>query len=142
MNHTIISTVWYTGGTSLRKQIPDALFMHCCPDAVKLGRQGHRIITTYRDPYATAASWYNRHSKWITGTWRKQWIDWHLLKPERIYQLDELEEHENKFGDAVLLHDAYSKGDMDYFHQFIPEEDINFAIDLVNKVMEAPNAYA
>jgi hypothetical protein len=106
--------------------------MHVCPDAVKLNRAGHEVITTYRDPLRTAASWYNRHGKWISDTWRKQWIDWHLLSPERVFKLDELNLHLNQYQDEHGLHQALDENRMDYYHDLIPKEDIEFARGMVS----------
>jgi hypothetical protein len=127
---TIISTIWHTGGSSLQKESPDALWMHVCPDAVKLNRKGHPVITTYRDPKRTAASWYNRMHKWDSVRWRKQWIDWSLLEPDRIYKLDELQNHTNKHDDSYGLHQAINDGDMDYYYSIIPKADIEFAEEM------------
>jgi hypothetical protein len=75
----------------------------------------------------------------MPGTWRRQWVDWYLLKPKKIYQMDELERHENKFADPSGLHKALDENDMDYYHKFIPKEDIDFALKMVSQQEGMPN---
>ncbi len=113
------------------------MFMHCCMDAVKLNREGYEVITTYREPHHTAASWFNRHGKWLAGRWRRQWVDYKLLQPSKVYQLEDLEFHENKFDDPFYLHRALKEGDMQYFYSKVPKECVDFALTPIEKLSHA-----
>lgn len=138
-------TVQHTGTvyflTQLKRILGPFKFQHCGPISLDIAKQRKNIFTTYRDPYRTAASWYNREvlqDKHHYKKWNRQWeIYWEIRKLDPlVFDFTKGERQHgfifdgnprNTSKDKYGLHKALDENDLQYFHRHIPEELINAA---------------
>lgn len=101
------------------------------------------IVTTYRDPYRTAASWANRnlfqdHEHVMKRTWVRQWDNWIKVLPlAKVYKTEELPDRLNTAEDVKGVHKALSEGDMDTYYKHIPKDYLDYVLNLTAEVQRA-----
>lgn len=106
---------------------------HCAPG---MDLDYPEIVTTYRDPYLVGASWANRYSwREVERDWRRQWQAYRdVLKVARVARVDEFTGPPIKFAPDKGAHKAYSLGDMDRYHELVPKELIELALEMSESV--------
>lgn len=146
----LLTTVMHTGTTyfyEVLQREPDSAYAHCTWAVVKSLNNYEWIATTWRDPYAVAASWVNRGQ--VDGKWHLEWFrqwtcyrrirEWGLANPSKFRLFDIAkgrfqhghdfgDEPKNQYGDRFLLHDALKKGDLEYFFTRVPRAYLEHAL--------------
>jgi len=113
---------------------------HCNKSAEKIAKGGkHEIVTTFRDPYRIAASWFNRDRvKTYPREWHTQWDHWSRIAPlARVVRVEMIPKKLNTHEDTYQLHAALDRGDLDYFYERVPIAYIDYAKHIVNIVNDS-----
>jgi len=93
------------------------------------------VVTTYRDPLRTAASWGNRGE--LKRDWIEYWNNWVDLMETApsVFHVSEFKGPVvNSYPDKLGLHKAIDDEDWDYFYSVAPR-------NMVSHAMEASKCY-
>lgn len=130
-----VYTIEGSGTQSLARQLTCEKILHS-GDPFPEVKEGDTVYTTLRDPFLVGATWANRVMQSLNNhprhdyqeMWFRQWKNW-ALNADRmtIIQIDDLVHHDNATGDGLGLKAAYDRGDMIYYHHFVPRHFIDFA---------------
>lgn len=138
----LLSTVWHTGSEYVRKELRaeghNVTFQHCeahLHQLLKRKKDFDRIITTFRDPMQVGASWANRYDLFsdhkVIACWYELWTTWAWLVKEHHAEVRRASLFSgpkvNSSEDVHQLYSALRDGDMDYYHEFVPHDMIDWA---------------
>ena len=126
--------------------------LHCYDTrAIDLAQSAEQFYTTHRDPYRVAASWVNRE-QFDPNNWIAQWTIYARLlelwptvfsvgggRHQHGYWFGETKR--NSYGDKHGMHQALDRGDLDYYHQRVPKELIDFAIAKSSLLTDPPSPH-
>lgn len=145
----LLSTVWHTGSESMRAILSEAdhnvTFCHCDGEGLNKARdqQWDRIVTTYRDPAYTLASWANRYDMfdpYYQYWWRACWAGWSSLirmdDKVEIFHTDNLSIRLNEAPDPKGLKGMADRADWEQFEHHCPIRLLDFAEDMRATVSE------
>lgn len=137
-----LTTIWHTGTHTFRQGLlrkHGIRFRHVDEDALEIAKEADVIGTTYRDPYRTAASWYNR-GKLQEAEWLKQWQYYKAIldMDPLIFYCDGPEEQHgikcrkklNSSPDTFKLHEALDNCDYKTFYQYVPKHLIEYSLSV------------
>ena len=149
--YKIIATVRHTGTHSLKEQFPEYRHWHCNPLALEIIENNLDeidLITTYRAPERTAASWFNRGQlpthRMCSGTsegcifsWKEAWeyygkiLD--MVPHIKIHKMDDLEYKLYTHPDKCSVHSMLDAGNTEAFYKVIDPELIKFAYSQIRR---------
>ena len=142
MAKILLSTVWHTGSEYVRKELQDqghnVIFQHCEAHlhyVLKHQTDFDQMVTTFRDPLLTGASWGNRYDLFeeyrIISYWYELWSTWSWFIRDYQPQVRRASLFAgpkiNSEPDENDLHAALKAGDMDHYYEYVPRDFIDWA---------------
>lgn len=151
--YRIVTTVRHTGTHSIKEQFPGFKHWHCNPTVWELIRKnpGANVITTYRDPLRTAASWYNRtqlplgigrykrpQSQGMIFSWKEAWEYYgkviEVIPKDHIYRMEDLQYKLYTHPDSVGAHALLDAGDLDGYYNLVDKDLIDYAFKQIHSL--------
>ena len=141
--YRIVTTVRHTGSHSIIEQFPGYTHWHCNPQVWGLIEQNLdkiNVITTYRDPLRTAASWLNRgqlpfkagspHRDGCIFSWKEAWFYYGKIiktNPD-IYRMEDLDHKLYTHDDSSGAHSLLDNGDIEGYYKLVNKDLIDYAL--------------